>query len=352
MYNNRLSKEELNKIEAAADTAEKMLREYEKAPLKQQIKNTLYPLLGRTPVRHDMVFWPAGLLLLGLIECGRTRTAADYIRKWSDKGAKLSKVDDALTGYAILRLIEAGHHDLMPFADRIADFIINAPADDLGSVIYGSGGRNRWIYADGAGQTSLFLIEYGILCGNDACIKKGLLQISNFLEFGMDAASGLPYHGYDLDSGISMGIIGWGRAAGWLLMGMQAAVKCSGMESTAESLIPEIEAFIRAVFSFQREDGLFSWQLQAMKGYADSSCSAMITWSAEKIRENLKEKEAPVQDGAMLKAYPALLGTISEGRVLGALAECIDFAQYRQSYGCYPWGQGAVLMALGSRYRL
>ncbi len=359
MDNDLISQEELNKIAQAADTAEKMLSGYEKAPLKQRVKNAVYPLIGRSPLRHDMVFWPAGLLLLGLIECKRTQAAADYILKWKDKGAKLSKVDDALTGYAILQLIETGHTDLMPCADRIAEFIMHAPEDDAGSIIYGSGGRNKWIYADGTGQTSLFLIEYGIKTRNESCIKKGMLQISNFLEYGMDDASGLPYHGYDIESGISMGIIGWGRAVGWLLLGMQAAVKYAAGSNAYSSLVSRITGFLCTVLSFQREDGLFSWQLQALKGQADSSGSAMIIWAAKKIADIIKtaavsvpcgEELLPAVEKAVQKADPALLGMISEGRVMGALAECIDFAQYRQAYGCYPWGQGSVLMALGKRY--
>lgn len=40
----------------------------------------------------------------------------------------------------------------------------------------------------------------------------------------MDAASGLPYHGFDSDTGVKYGIIGWGRAVGWLMSGISESL--------------------------------------------------------------------------------------------------------------------------------
>ena len=44
-----------------------------------------------------------------------------------------------------------------------------------------------------------------------------------FYFFNMNVShetSGLPYHGYDLKTKVKYGIIGWGRAVGWLLLAM------------------------------------------------------------------------------------------------------------------------------------
>ena len=35
------------------------------------------------------------------------------------------------------------------------------------------------------------------------------VQIQNFIQYGMDGKTGLPYHGYECESGIKYGIIGW-----------------------------------------------------------------------------------------------------------------------------------------------
>ena len=46
----------------------------------------------------------------------------------------------------------------------------------------------------------------------------------HFLEGGMDERSGFPYHGFNSDTGMKYGIIGWGRAVGWLTSGMSESL--------------------------------------------------------------------------------------------------------------------------------
>ena len=40
-------------------------------------------------------------------------------------------------------------------------------------------------------------------------------QIANFLAYGIDTTTELPYHGYEVETGMKYGIIGWGRAVGF-----------------------------------------------------------------------------------------------------------------------------------------
>lgn len=40
----------------------------------------------------------------------------------------------------------------------------------------------------------------------------------------MDEKTGLPYHGYDEKTGMKYGIIGWGRACGWMLLGLSQSI--------------------------------------------------------------------------------------------------------------------------------
>ena len=190
-------------------------------------------------------------------------------------------------------------------------------------------------------MTALFLSKYGKVFGNAEASALARRQIGSFLNYGMDYLSSLPYHGYDRQSGVKYGIIGWGRAVGWLLMGMSGIICDTG----DKEVLAAFREIIDAAFTHQRRDGLFSWQLEAVDGPADTSATAMILWSAARVMKEGRLKDLDrnlLADGA-----DGLRRQINGGRVYGASAECIDFAQYVQQYGCYPWGQGAALAFFG-----
>ena len=165
--------------------------------------------------------------------------------------------------------------------------------------------------------------------------------MSLFLKNGMDERSGLPYHGYDEKSGVKFGIIGWGRAVGWLLLGLAG-------ESLQEMGNPEItartERMLGEILERIREDHLFSWQLDCLEGPADTSATGMICYSLLRMKKTGSSEKV---ERALEQAAEKLFSMVSEdGKIGQASAECTDFAQYRQQYGNYPWGQGAVLAFL------
>ena len=69
------------------------------------------------------------------------------------------------------------------------------------------------------------LPNYGEIFDKQEYRELAVLQIVNFLSYGMDGKTGLPYHGYDMTDSCKYGIIGWGRAVGWLLRGMMGCTR-------------------------------------------------------------------------------------------------------------------------------
>ena len=68
-------------------------------------------------------------------------------------------------------------------------------------------------------------------------------------------------------------------------------------------------------------------------------CYSLLQMKKTGNSENVKR--------ALEQAAEKLFSMVSEdGKIGQASAECTDFAQYRQQYGNYPWGQGAVLAFL------
>lgn len=74
----------------------------------------------------------------------------------------------------------------------------------------------------------------------------------------MDAASGLPYHGFDSDTGVKYGIIGWGRAVGWLMSGISESLAYLPEKTPQFSFLRDhFQKLSAIVVGFQKEDGSF-----------------------------------------------------------------------------------------------
>ncbi len=369
-------------LSSIAMESARQLRGYETFDAKQEVKKKIKQLLGRGVAKRDPWFWPAGLLALGLEkyiesagqnlpaeeknsagachspaggpasgagkETGRTIKAvcmaqealSGSLEQWVTAGMKMTYLDDALMGYVLLRYCErTGKWGEEPA--KLAGALYESDTDKAGTLIYRPGRGNALILADGVGQSSMFLAKYAQLSGDTKARELAAKQLLSFGKYGMAAGMDLPYHGYELreKGNAKLGIIGWGRAVGWLLLGMRVF-----LDTTPEDYPGwgEIESLYKKmadrIAGYQREDGGLSWQLEAVEGASDSSGTAMIGYALGG-RNWGKDRTDKMAD--------FLLTQVSEkGAVGGALAECIDFAEHPQRYGTYPWGQGATLAFL------
>lgn len=156
---------------------------------------------------------------------------------------------------------------------KLASYAQEHPKDGAGSFFYRPAGGEPFVFVDGIGLACPFLYQYGEAFDRQEYRELAIRQIANFLSYGMDGTTGLPYHGYDTEDGCKYGIIGWGRAVGWLLRGM---VGCMVSEYGRERLAASCVGLMDVALTYQRQDGYFSWQLQAAEGPADTSATGMI----------------------------------------------------------------------------
>ncbi len=357
---------------ALIDTACKELLTYgvwdKKTRLKRGVKKYI---LRRQVTPQDPIFWPTGLLAAGLWHCRETLAeriddALDaYFTRWQKKGMPVSFLDDLLFGETLLSMYvwekekaaqsadgqtagrakqsAAGRiEELERGIERLAEYIMHYPTDSEGSFLYRANQNNGYVFADGIGLTCPFLYQYGLTFQKKECMDMALRQIDNFLKFGMDSTTGLPYHGYDGSDGYKYGIIGWGRAVGWLLRGMAGCMKTEyGRKKVGEPFTHLLDAALK----YQRSDGSFSWQLPALEGPKDTSSTAMICAAVQEGAAagviSGEEYEKALNDGKK-----ALAGSIREGRVYDCSGECEGFSRYPQRYGAYPWALGETLLLL------
>ena len=216
-------------------------------------------LLRRNMAKEDLIFWPTGLLAAGLWTCreelikgGQAESAgaapesaetqrmikmienalAAYYERWQKKSMPFQVLDDLLSGEVLLHafsetektsvknIFGLSREGLFDALERFAAYGANQPTDGAGSFYYRPAHGNTAIFVDGIGLACPYLYQYGETFGKTEYRELAVRQIVNFLSYGMDGGTGLPYHGYDMTDGCKHGIIGWGRAVGWLLRGM------------------------------------------------------------------------------------------------------------------------------------
>lgn len=336
-------------------------------------------LLRREMAKEDLIFWPTGLLAAGLWTCreelikgGQEQTGtaesaeaqrliemienalAAYYERWQKRSMPLQFLDDLLSGevllYAFSEMERTRANNKLGLSgkaigdalERLAAYGAQHPTDGAGSFYYRPAHGNTAVFVDGIGLACPFLYQYGETFEKTEYRELAVRQIVNFLSYGMDGGTGLPYHGYDMTDGCKHGIIGWGRAVGWLLRGM---VGCLSSDYGRQRLETPYRELVKAVLPWQRPDGYFSWQLQALEGPADTSATGMICSS---IRQGMKLGVLSEEDceKALFAGKRALEKSVRDGRVYHCSGECEGFSCYPQKYREYPWSLGPALEIL------
>lgn len=364
-------------IEPAVHVAIRMLEGQRTIPASEKMKNTAKSLIGRGKTVHDPIFWPAGLLMTGL-ECmaeglieaeakgqgTRDETGADtgqraehddliremdqavisHVRFWldQDKG-KLRNPDDSLAGYAMLKLVKGGRADsdadmLMSSADKIYEYIISLPRNRNGVIIYNPRSGNDYVFADGIGETCCFLSLYSAVSGKSEAAELAGHMLEEFILNGTDERTGLLYHAYSQQEGYRLGILGWSRAVGWMLLGLKSYV--DNVKERDPGIRIWFDRLSDTAFSYRLPDSMVAWALPCSDSHVDTSASCMLAAASNNafFADEVCE--------AVISRYMD-----NDGKVGSVLSACEDIAVHRQVYGSYPWGQGAFLMALGRALR-
>lgn len=256
-------------------------------------------------------------------------------------------------------------------ADICAGWIKAAKKTADGILAYRSQ-HPDWLFADTLGMLCPFACRYGVQKQDKELLNLGIRQLELFFQKGMDEKTGLPYHGYDEKTGMKYGIIGWGRACGWMLLGLSQSIfwiseqpagaeqtnklqaeqsaACPSSRSVAREgcnrLLLLQQQLLDSVFAWQRADGGFSWQLQAQEGHRDTSAEGMIGYGAWLAAETAAVQRSEQWSPALSRLTAIMQTSIRDGRVTDCSGECKGFAEYPQVYGIYPWGSGSALAFL------
>ena len=338
--------------------AQEQLLHYPESSTGSDLKRIIRLLMGQKVPPKDNFNWPTGLLAKALSDyyyahrnSEEAREIQDCLKKYCDRfirrSCKMYYLDDAVSGLALIELHQITKDEkYKQAADAVAQYLFQHETDDAGSLLYRPEQKNGYIFADMIGMVCPFLCKYGVTYDSNSAINLAVTQITNFIAYGMDEKSGLPYHGYELKSGMKYGIVGWGRAVGWLMIGMSETLALlDERRSGYETIKQAYRRMVDKVEAYQLAGGWYTWQLPAKEGPVDSSATAMILCA---ISRSLESKVLiDIHKSRMLRGLEALQSVVTEdGEVPDALAECQGFSMYPQVYGCYPWSLGPALSVM------
>lgn len=340
---------------------------------------------ARQHIKHETVApidsmgWPKGSLLCGLTHMAHRLKTADnspdravsilalasvqsYLDRWIKQEAPLYTVDDMLAMQALLSLAEVYRTEdvelytrYMRVADGVMRFLYEHDSDAEGSLPYRPAHKTGQIFADSIGMVVPFAVRYGLMKQDEDAIDLGVRQITNVMQHMIDPETGLPWHVYSLDetgAAYTTGALGWGRALGWIMYGLGAAVEAFDMyplESPvavmARKTVTEyLETLSDTAERYRRDDGLYGSIIQDETSPVDTSASAMIIY-ALKQRDHRADRGARRIPG---EGYiePILPYITSSGAVTQAQGECIDIGVYSDTYASYPWSVGMSMMLI------
>lgn len=362
-------------IQALAQQAVEQLATYPSVTAKEKCKRLLkYGVLRQKVAPIDPFSWPCALLGEGLLEAflatgesAYLEAAAGYLKRWKTRKFSIHYVDNIMNAHLALRIGDAvlqgradachavGKQELLELCkqtqDACADWIVHVARTAEGILAYRQH-HPDWLFADALGMVCPFLCGYGVRRKDASFVELGVRQLTRFLQKGMDEKTGLPYHGYDEKTGLKYGIIGWGRACGWMLLGLGQSLQYLPEDASSyQEILQAFQRLAAACTVWQRADGGLSWQLCATEGPRDSSAEAMIGLALARGRKaGLLRDPVGKPPGFYGRFAGQLLDRLEsswrQGRLGDCSGECRGFAEYPQNYGCYPWGTGSALAFL------
>lgn len=328
------------------------LLEYPKLNLRKDYKRITYSLLKRKKMPNDRFFWPNGLLATSLEWSHRFDSNVKdidalkmYYNNWINKGLPIKNADYTINGYSLMYLYSINKNEEYLNAIKfLINYLKHVNKTEEKSIPYRENNPNR-VLIDSLGMVCPFLSRYGATFNDKESIDLAVVQLTNFLKLGMDEVTDLPYHGYDVQEKVKLGIVGWGRAIGWQLIGLVDSLEyIPTSHKSYEFLKTQFQQIVDNVTDFQNSEGNFAWQVTSKDGYSDSSATSMIMYAIKRgIMLNLLS-ESYLENVEL--AVGALYSQIENGKVENCSAECRGISMYPQIYGNYPWAQGPTTSLL------
>lgn len=301
--------------------------------------------------------WQEGALILGMSQYVKA-TQDQKVRgeveefvaeKMTSEGkwkTKPSTTDEALMAYAVLQMEFISPHQYKAAFDETYQMILGLKGAD-GTVAYRSH-VTQYRFVDTVGFISPFLVCYGHTFKVEAAIELGLKQLTEYRKYGMMAQENIPFHTYQVESKIPVGLAGWGRGLGWYVTGLadawQELPADHPQKKSLEKLV--IEA-AKSAFKYQEENGGFHWLLFDRGSRLDSSTVAALAWFLT-CAATIPEIEHACEKAKEKCLFYLQSVTRRDGAIDFSQGDTKGIGVYSQNFDILPFTQGFVLRTLSS----
>jgi len=302
--------------------------------------------------------WGENLLASGMLytyEMTGEERFLVFVRDWLDEytlgyGLYMPlEVDDIASAYSALLAYDiTKDKQYFDGTKRAQDYVVRgAPRLEDGTIIHQTGNS---IWVDTAYMAAPFMAHLGKIKNDPGLITDAALQVLKIADHTWDVHTGLSFHRWDPESGHSPAI--WARGNAWIVM---AAVEVLEVMPTDHPmggrLVELLNERCEAIAALQDDSGLWHTVMDNPETYTEVSASAMFSFAFQR-----GVRRAWLPSGYMDNAVRALAAVAEHvgpgGRVTGVSAGTIPGnTSYYNSIptGEFPWGTGAVLLALTER---
>ena len=314
-----------------------------RTPILRLRKPCRYLLLDRIRGTYGKAMvqsWQKAGGILGLHEAGDTQALTVCRKQLLDADGNwtipVNKIDYAMLAYALLR------SETDPASIRSAmDHMIRCIEDNLcpdGMVSYSAGKTSNRRYVDTLGFVCPFLALYGRIYQEPRYVRMAVEQLRLFRRIGL--MQQLPVHCYRPDTGLPLGIWGWGRGTGWYTLGLIDLYPELPDGTDRDAVMIWIREIAEACLEFERNDGGFSTILPAGTPY-DSSATAMLGYFYARCGEIFGDiRYTQVASRCRMRLMKMTMVT---GVVDGCQGDTIDLGIFSERYAPMPFAQGMTL---------
>lgn len=306
-----------------------------------------YRKLGRP---SGALAWPLGLAFLALnAAADRAKQECTWIEKCfrglidAQGHPTLAGVaiDRGGLGYAALRLFELTQSArYLTYAKAEGEAFTRLPGAEIGCIPYTAG--KPWVLVDTLAFLCPFLARLSRLTAAPRYAAIATRQLGAMWRHG-HADDGWVYHAFDVKTLEPIGMAGWGRGVGWLLIGIVDTV-CELPEGEEKTLwLARGEHLLVKLAACQRDDGHWPWRLDLPTAPPDSSVTALIAYALARWQQ-ANFAQAACQPQMLARARSAIESvTDDKGRVGQCSGEAVGMGDYSTEFGRFMWAQAPAV---------
>jgi unsaturated rhamnogalacturonyl hydrolase len=335
--------------------SEKSLQWLKKTPVIKLTDNNrliVIDILRGNYKRNAIQHWQQAALVLGLIRQFE-KTGDENVKKSIDQfiDSKIDtsgnwkqtpgEIDGVILAYAIMKANWRDQQKFKPAYDAMWQLIQNLIGDDATVQYRKHMPAHR--YVDTIGFICPFLVAYGTVFQNAAAVALGCKQIEAFNENGMYGNRFIPCHAYNVKTGMTSGLFGWGRGLGWYAIGLIDAWKeLPENHPQKQMLTQSVIGFAPAAIAFQQPSGAWNWLITNDNTTPDSSATATIAWllSEASVIPEIAEQCLSAKEKALQYLMKV---TKRDGAVDLSQGDTKGIGLYSHQFGILPFAQGFAL---------